>query len=304
MISRMSAARSRPRSVRIWTRSSSGSSSRTSASRSSSRLRATSRRRLPGRSCRTLARSAGRRASIMASRLSTPCSSVGPSMDTPRTADQSIVVGSPRRRNPRCTRPTCSRVIRQSRLRSCSIAASTMVAGWSSAAIVTRRSSSSPITRVSPVVAAWKRRRSSRALTTTWPASMVVTRVIGRKIRRRCTSMTRPRIRGGASVMAQHHHEVAHLAQCVPGRVEHADPGQVRHVDARAAASRHIAEATAAGGPAGGATPPARALVVYGIDDSIVGSVHSTTAPGRLAELPSAAGGRRTRPGRGGSAIR
>ena len=197
MTSRTSAARSMPRSVRIWTRSSSGSSSRTSARRSSSRLRATSRRRLFGRSCRTLARSAGAGCPSSPAGCRRPAPRRGRRPTGPPTSDHGSVVASPRRRNPRSTRATCSRVIRQSRLRSCSMAASTMVAGWPSAVIVTRRSSSSPITRVSPG-RCWKRRRSRRALTTTWPASIVVTRVIGRKIRRRCTSMTRPRTRGGS----------------------------------------------------------------------------------------------------------
>ena len=61
----------------------------------------------------------------------------------------------------------------------------------------TAESSSSPTTSTSPGRCS-KRRRFSRPLTTTPPASIEVTRVIGTKMRRRgCTSSTRPMMRGG-----------------------------------------------------------------------------------------------------------
>ena len=93
MASRTSAARSSfslPR-ISIW--SSSGSSSSTSASRSSSRAAATSARRLEDRWCRTLARSAGRSCSKVASRFSAPCPCS--SREKPVTAVHSTVSASP-----------------------------------------------------------------------------------------------------------------------------------------------------------------------------------------------------------------
>ena len=233
-----------PSSVRISTRSSSGSSSRTSARRSSSRLRATSRRRLPGRSCRTLARSAGRRVSMIASRLSTPCSRP-PRATGPSASDQSTVSAWPRRRNPRWARATCSLVIRQSRLRSRSRPASTTVSG----------SSVSP-QRDPPVEQlADDQRLAGPLLEPAHVQTRVDDHLAGVDRRDPGHRQEDPAARrhlhdqaehaGRLAVMAQHHHEVAHLAHLVARRVEHADPGQVRHEDARAAASRHSAEATA-----------------------------------------------------------
>ena len=84
----------------------------------------------------------------------------------------------------------------QSRVRSCWIATSCTVTCSSVSSRVTRLSSSSPSTRVSPARCS-KRRMLSRPVVTTAPASMLVTRVIGQKMRRRgCTSTTRPSTRG------------------------------------------------------------------------------------------------------------
>ena len=71
----------------------------------------------------------------------------------------------------------------------------------------------------------------------TWPASTAVTRVIGRKMRRRGgTSTTRPRTRGGCAVDPQRDHDVADPPDLVTVGVEHGDSGQARDEDLRRSA--------------------------------------------------------------------
>ena len=94
---------------------------------------------------------------------------------------------------------TCDLGRTQSRVRVCSIATSSTVTLSPVSTSCTRRSSSSPRTRVSAA-----RRSKRRMLTTpvvmTWPGSTAVTRVMGRNIRRRIgTSTTRPFTRAGRS---------------------------------------------------------------------------------------------------------
>ena len=90
----------------------------------------------------------------------------------------------------------------------------------SSSTRVTGESSSSPTTRSSPGRCS-KRRRFSRPLTTTPPASIDVTRVIGTKIRRRgCTSRTRPMMPWRPRSRSQGGDDVANLAELVAAGVE------------------------------------------------------------------------------------
>ena len=80
------------------------------------------------------------------------------------------------------------------------------------------------------------RRMLSSPVVITWPASMLVTRVIGAKIwRRPNTSTTSPTTRGcetSADAGAQHHHDVADLADLVALGVEHRQPGEAGREDA------------------------------------------------------------------------
>lgn len=197
--SRTSAARSSLSLPRISIWSSSGSSSRTSARRSFVRADATSARRLGERWCRTLARSAGRSCSNVARRFSAPCPCS--SSENPSTADQSTVSVSPlARRNapPLLPLRTKTRSISQSlRAGSCWTETSRTVTSSPDSTSRTRRSSISPRTSRS-VGRCSKRRTFSTPVVMTWPDSMPVTRVIGRKMRRRVeSSTTSPSSRGG-----------------------------------------------------------------------------------------------------------
>ncbi len=197
--SRTSAARSSLSLPRISIWSSSGSSSSTSARRSSSRAAATSARRLADRWCRTLARSAGRNCSNVASRFSAPCPCS--STEKPVTPDHSTVSVSPLlRRNAPLLRPLRTKTLSISQSRragNCCTDRSSTVTSSCVSVSVTRRSSSSPKTRRS-VGRCSKRRTLSTPVVMTWPESMPVTRVMGRKIRRRVgSSTTSPRTRGG-----------------------------------------------------------------------------------------------------------
>ncbi len=95
----------------------------------------------------------------------------------------------------------------------------------------TRRSSSSPSTSVS-VCRCSKRRMLTTPVVITWPDSTPVTRVIGRKIRRRLDHFDdqaqHPR-RPAAD--PQHHHDVADPAHLVAVGVEDGDAGEVRDED-------------------------------------------------------------------------
>ena len=100
---------------------------------------------------------------------------------------------APRRRKPLARLLACAtRESTQSRVRACSIATSKTTPSMPVLRTVTLRSSIWPITSVS-VERFSKRRMFSSPVVITWPASMLVTRVIGAKIcRRPKTSTTRP----------------------------------------------------------------------------------------------------------------
>ena len=67
----------------------------------------------------------------------------------------------------------------------------------------------------------------------TWPLSMLVTRVIGRKtVRRPNTSTTSPSTRGGWPAGPHQRDQVADPADLVTGGVEHLQAGQAAHEDA------------------------------------------------------------------------
>src|ERR687893_663141 len=128
--------------------------------------------------------------------VSAPCPVCGRA--SPVTSSQASWCSCPRRPS----RPgswTASRESTQSPVRVCSMPASTTVAGRPDSAICTRRSSSSPSTRVSPRRCSKSLRFSVPVESTTAPGSSAVTRPIGTKMRRRATtSTTRPSTRGGA----------------------------------------------------------------------------------------------------------
>ena len=89
------------------------------------------------------------------------------------------------------------RVSTQSRLRVCSIAASSTVTRTPDSRIVAVRSSSPPRTSASPGRCSNRRRFTEPLASTTALASIEVTRPIGTKIRRRCwISTTSPSTRG------------------------------------------------------------------------------------------------------------
>ncbi len=197
MASSTSAARSSRSLPRISTWSSSGSSSSTSASRSSCRAAATSIRRLADRWCSTFARSAGRSCSKVASRFAAPWPDS--STANPVTADHSTVSASPRRRSgpPRPLRTNTLSICQSLRAGSCTSPTSSTVTVSPDSTRVTLRSSSSPRTSVSAGRCS-KRRMLSTPVVTTWPDSTPVTRVMGRKMRRRLTtSTTSPSTPGG-----------------------------------------------------------------------------------------------------------
>lgn len=129
------------------------------------------------------------------------CVAPWPSSDCakPLTSAQSSTCVCPRRRRNRFAPAVVTATFdsTQSRVRHCSIARSNTTAWVSVSRMVTVRSSSSPITSTS-VGRCSKRRMFTRPVVITWPTSTEVTRVIGRKIRRRVnTSTTRPSTRGG-----------------------------------------------------------------------------------------------------------
>ena len=97
--------------------------------------------------------------------------------------------------------------------------------------IRTRRSSISPTTSVS-FGRCSKRRMLTTPVVITWPLSMLVTRVIGRKTARRPnTSTTSPRTRGRLALRAHQRDEVADPAHLVAGGVEHLQAGQAADED-------------------------------------------------------------------------
>ena len=124
-----------------------------------------------------------------------PCRSVSVS---PVTAFQATICACPRRPSlPRRSR-TASLPTTQSRARVCSTAASTTTASAPVSAIRTGASISWPTTSTS--LGRWSNRRrlTEPVASVTAPGSMVVTRSIGTKIRRRVTiSTTMPSTRGG-----------------------------------------------------------------------------------------------------------
>ena len=116
----------------------------------------------------------------------------------------------------------------------------------SSSTKVTGESSSSPTTSSSPGRCS-NRRRLSRPLTTTPPASIEVTRVMGTKMRRRgWTSSTSPMIRGGRGAGAQRGDDVADLAELVAAGVEDRCPRQAGDEDSGGGAHRQRLPAVAA----------------------------------------------------------
>ena len=191
----MSAARSESRCSRISTWSSSGSSSRTCASRSSSSAGDDlgCGARGAGRGSRwRRRRGAGRRARRSgARRPGCPAAGGDPRRrPTPRRGSAAVC------RNPLAPSVSATRESTQSRVRACSIATSKTTPSTPVLRTFTLRSSIWPTTRVS-VERFSKRRMFSRPVVITWPASMLVTRVIGAKIwRRPNTSTTRPTTRG------------------------------------------------------------------------------------------------------------
>ena len=146
------------------------------------------------RSCRTVAMSAGRIVSRLATSDSADWSAAG--RERPPISDQSMTKRSPRRKPPP-PRRTNNWVMYQSVVRLCSTATSRMATRSPVSRRATERSKSSAVTRVSPARCS-NRRRFTVPVTMTCPVSMAVTFVIGTKMRRRgCTSTTRPVSLGG-----------------------------------------------------------------------------------------------------------
>ncbi len=148
-------------------------------------------------SCSWAATSAGRSPASTASSESAPWPvSVA---DRPSTSFQSTCCSTARRRPslPLAAR-TASLVITQSRVRLCSMAASTTTIRAPSSIRTTLRSSTSPSTSSSFGRCSKRLMLTLPVVSTTASGSIRVTRPIGTKIRRRCcTSTTRPSTRGG-----------------------------------------------------------------------------------------------------------
>ena len=104
----------------------------------------------------------------------------------------------------------------------------------------------------------------------TWPLSMLVTRVIGRKtVRRPNTSTTRPSTRGRRPPGRSSDHEVAHPADLVAGGVEDLQAGQSAHEDA------------AGGGAHDGQGSPRRRAARGGCGESARAPAPRSAYPGR-----------------------
>ena len=230
--SRTSAARSCSSMPRISTWSSSGSSSRTSASRSSSSAAATSARRLGDSSCSTVREVGG--AQLLEGR-----EQVAPRPGRPRSRVKPVTASQSTMNVCAAAAQAAGRGSADEHLGDqpvagarCSIATSRTVTRRSPASrSVTLRSSISPSTRVS-VGRCSKRRRLTRPVVMTCPASIAVTRVIGTKIRRRGLDLDdEPEHARRLGADAQGHDDVADPPDLVAVGVEDGDPGQARDED-------------------------------------------------------------------------
>ena len=202
----------------------------------------TSMRRLSGMSCRACATSAGRRSDSVDSSASVPWSASGSA--SPSTSFHSTWSSCPRAAG----QPAAAGAHREPREHPVARCGSAPCRASTTVDRAARSRAASPCGRAARrVPGSRSARRSKRFMltvpddSTTWSASMRVTRPIGTKIRCRCcNSTTRPRIRGGWRSTRSVGDRVAHPSELVAARVEHADAGQPRDEHARRRAHQRL----------------------------------------------------------------